>query len=121
MKILSYNVSWKSMTGNSTSKICNNNTNPSDDKYYMNCINNIGIVIDNNSPYDFILLQEASNHKKIIKSSECLQNMSYHTHKSGPERMTTFWNKKHKLDYVIEGEFVSGRPYHILIFNNLSC
>jgi len=119
MRIFTYNVSWQSMIGRSNWKLCNS-TNPTDEKYFMKCIQNVSKVIDENKPYDFVLLQEASNYKKIIAESEYLKQMSFRVHNSGPEEMIMFWDhNKYHLDseLVLEGEFVKGRPYQVLTFN----
>lgn len=118
MRILTYNVSWQSMTGDPGWKFCNNNTNPIDNKYFMKCVKNVAKLIDENSPYDFVLLQEASNYKKIISESKYLQSMEFEIHKSGPENMVTFWDgAKYKLDSKLVGEFAKGRPWQALEFN----
>lgn len=118
MRILTYNVSWQSMVGNAGWKLCDNNIDPNNDKYYMKCIQNVSEVIDANSPYDFVLLQEASNFELIITQSKYLKTMSYSRHKSGLEEMIIFWDKsKYQLESSLVGEFSIGRPYQILTFD----
>lgn len=119
MKILTYNVSWKSMIGSPGWKFCDNNSDVNNKKYYLKCVKNVAKVIDVNSQYDFVTLQEASNYLKIIDNSKYLQEMFYYVHKSGPETMVTFWDgNKYELNSVEAGEFAKGRPYLILTFNN---
>lgn len=118
MRIFTYNVSWQSMTGDPRWKFCNNNTDPTDNKYFMKCVKNVAKVIDENAPYDFVLLQEASNYKKIISECEYLQSMEFEVHKSGSENMVTFWDgDKYELESKLVGEFVKGRPWQALTFN----
>jgi endonuclease/exonuclease/phosphatase family metal-dependent hydrolase len=84
----------------------------------MKCVKNVAKVIDENAPYDFVLLQEASNYKKIIAESKYLQSMKFVVHKSGPENMITFWDDtKYELDSKLVGEFSKGRPWQALSFN----
>ena len=45
--------------------------------------------------------------------------MKYHTFKSGREDIITFWDNKYELLNNIDGEFERGRPYSILIFEEL--
>jgi hypothetical protein len=120
MKILSFNVSWESMTGKKSEwGLCNNKTDRSNPKHYMNCINNVANLIDDNGDYDFVSLQEAANYKKIIDNSKILKKMNNHVGISGKEEIVTFWNEKYKLLNYIDGDFESGRPYNILIFRQL--
>ena len=45
--ILSYNISWESMSGNVKSwALCSNNTNENHPKHYSVCVNNIANVIN---------------------------------------------------------------------------
>ena len=70
MKVLTYNVSWQSMTGlDSNWEFCNNTKNKNDDRHYSHCIINVANMIDNYCPFDFIALQEASNYKILIEQS----------------------------------------------------
>lgn len=115
MKLLTYNLSWESMTGQKDWGICNS-TDKNNKRYFMICINNIADIIDKRDN-DIIALQEAANYKKLIESSNRLQQMDYHINSSGKEDMITFWNKKYKLNNFIDGEFENGRPYTILLFD----
>jgi len=116
MKILTYNVSWQSMTGKSSNwKLCNSQ-NPDDPKYYGNCIYNIAKMIDENGPYDFILLQEATNYQKLIEISPTLQQMDFEYHKSNHDIIITFWDHRYQLMENLKGEFQPGRPWQCLQF-----
>ena len=49
LNILSYNISWESMSGAVKSwSLCNNNTNKSNSRHSSVCVNNIASVFDNN-------------------------------------------------------------------------
>lgn len=119
--IFTYNVSWQSTSGEKSKWPLCNNTDESNDRYFGICIQNIINVIDDNGPYDFICLQETTNINKIIEKSKILSSMDYKDHKSGPEQIVTFWNKKYKLINKIYGQFVLGRPYQFLFFDNNFC
>jgi hypothetical protein len=115
IKVLTYNISWESMTGKKDWHLCNS-TNPKDDKYYGICRTNVVNVFDSDN-YDFILLQEASNYLDLINESKILKTMKYAHHKSGKEDMVTFWDsKKYNLIEQITGQFEKGRPWQILRF-----
>lgn len=134
INILSYNVSWESTSGeNSKWPLCSNTTNPNNPKHFSVCVNNIANVFD--SPeydLDFITLQEAKNHKNLIKQSQRLKKMKYELHNSGLDIIATFWNDDdnhnvsghghgHKMLYTIKGQFEKGRPWMAIIFNNGLC
>jgi endonuclease/exonuclease/phosphatase family metal-dependent hydrolase len=121
VKVLTYNVSWQSMTGNKTNWIlCNNKNDESNNRHFTKCIRNIANLIDTNGyGLDFIALQEASNYKILIDMSETLKNMKYLVAKSGLEEVITFWNpEKYCLKKYYNGEFKKGRIYQVLLFNN---
>ena len=116
INILSYNISWESMTGNvSTWELCSNNTDNKNPKHYSVCVNNIANVINDyvsdNQKLDFITLQEATDFYKLIEYSPILKQMKYETHKSGLDNMVTLWSSNYKLLYTIKGEFEKGRPW----------
>ena len=122
IKVLTYNVSWESMTGaKQTWMLCSNKDDPKHPRHHLKCVGNIGQVIEEN-PVDFICLQEAANFRSLIKISPNLAKMSYHEHKSGLDDMVTFWNsKKYRLLKTKKGEFEEGRPYLATYFNNKLC
>ena len=141
--ILSYNISWESMSGNDSKwALCNNNTDSTNPRHNSVCVKNIANVIDdyesidssnNTDNYiDFITLQESTDFKKLIEQSTKLKMMKYTIHKSGLDTITTFWNdnssknssrtssginKGYKLLYTIKGEFENGRPWMATVFN----
>ena len=119
--ILSYNISWESMSGNVKSWVlCSNNTNENHPKHYSVCVNNIANVITSKEKeLDFITLQEATDFQKLIEVSPSLKmnKMKYEIHKSGLDTMVTFWIPKYKLIYSIKGEFENGRPWLATLFN----
>ncbi len=125
MSILSYNVSWESMTGNDKKwMLCNSNSNnnkndSSSSRHNSVCVGNVANVFDTAAEsLDFITLQESGEYKQLIKQSPTLQNMNYKTHKSGLDTICTFWNKKYnsQLLYSIKGEFEEGRPWMAVCF-----
>ena len=121
INVLSYNISWESMTGKvSDWKLCSNNTDKKHPKHYSVCVNNIANVINeyeqSTDTLDFITLQEATDFYKLIEQSPVLKSMNYETHKSGLDDMVTFWKPKYKLLYTIKGEFEKGRPWLATLF-----
>jgi endonuclease/exonuclease/phosphatase family metal-dependent hydrolase len=121
LSILSYNISWESMSGkNSKWPLCSNNTNPNSPKHNSICVSNIAQVINNN-PTDFITLQEASNYKKLMTECLILKHMKHKEYTSGLDTIITFWKPKYKMHTFIEGEFEKGRPWLGVIFTNGIC
>lgn len=121
ISILSYNISWESMSGAKKDwTLCSNNTNPKHPKHSSVCVSNIAQVINNNET-DFISLQEATDYHKLITECPRLSKMGYKMHKSGLDVVITFWNKNYKLVKTIEGEFEKGRPWLATIFSNGLC
>ena len=132
INILSYNISWESMTGSvSDWTLCSNNTNKNHHKHYSVCVSNIANVINNNNnnddnnnndnSLDFITLQEATNYDKLIEQSPVLKKMKYETHMSRLDTIVTFWKGNYKLLYTIKGEFEKGRPWIATLFTNGIC
>lgn len=121
MKVLSYNISWESMSGAKREwTLCSNNTDPKHPKHSSVCVSNIAqVIIDN--PVDFITLQEATDYQKLIDVCSCLKKMDYKMHKSGLDVVITFWNRKYKIIASIEGEFEKGRPWMAILFSNGLC
>ena len=125
LNILSYNISWESMSGSVKNwSLCNNNTNKSNSRHSSVCVNNISNVFDSSNTIDntldFVTLQEATDYKKLIAESSRLKNMKYETHKSDLDTIVTFWDAKYKLIKVVNGEFEKGRPWMATIFNSSS-
>jgi endonuclease/exonuclease/phosphatase family metal-dependent hydrolase len=119
MNILTYNISWQSMTGNSSDWHLCNTVDQRSDKYYGICINNIATFIDSNGPFDFIFLQEASNYELLIKQSKKLQTLSWAVHHSSRDVIVTFWNPdKFTIveNKIIGGKFKNGRPWIYIEF-----
>lgn len=121
LQILSYNISWESMSGMKRSwELCSNNTNPKHPKHNSICVSNIANVINNNS-CDFITLQEATNYKKLLNECPRLNKMQHREHNSGLDVVITFWDNKYKLIEYITGEFEKGRPWIAVVFSNGLC
>jgi endonuclease/exonuclease/phosphatase (EEP) superfamily protein YafD len=121
IKVLTYNVRWEAMTGES-SKLpqCENNV----------CAENIkNFIIEQlqQSPYDFIALQESSNHEIIINAinEQYPDTYTYEHYKSGKEDMVTIWNK-HKF-HLDDDKILTwfgdsrGRPIQVLFFKQKIC
>ncbi len=114
MKILTYNISWQSMTGNSGWKLCNS-VKKGNPKYYGVCQSNIVKVIDKIS-FDIIALQEATNFADLILLSSNLKKMKYVVYKDGYEELVIFYKPEMKvIDYRV-GSFEPSRPYQIISF-----
>ena len=121
ISILSYNISWESMSGKVKNwALCSNNTNPKNPKHSSVCVSNIGKVINEN-PTDFITLQEATDYKKLLRECPRLSKMEYKVHNSGLDVIVTFWDAKYKLHSNILGDFEHERPWMANIFTNGLC
>lgn len=121
ISVLSYNVSWESMSGKDKNwYLCSNNNNSINKNYVSVCVSNIGKVINEN-PTDFITLQEADNYKKLLNECPQLKKMKYKIHNSGLETCVTFWNNKYKILSSVEGEFENERPWLAILFTNGLC
>ena len=119
IKLITYNISWKSMTGLDRNWNLCNTRDEKDRRWVGVCVDNIKNTIDNKK-YDFILLQEATNYKKLIEGSKYLKHMQYLHSKSGKDEIITFWNKKYiPLNYKY-GEFKRGRPWQYVEFKEFT-
>jgi hypothetical protein len=120
IKILSYNISWESMSGAVKSwGLCSNNTNPNNPKHNSVCVGNIVEAFEQD--LDFITLQESTDFKKLIELSSQLKKMKYEVHNSSLDVITTLWKPKYKLLYTIKGEFEKGRPWMATVFKGGIC
>ena len=121
ISVLSYNISWESMSGAKKDwALCSNNTNPKNPMHVSVCVSNIGKVINEN-PTDFITLQEATEYKKLLLECPRLRNGHYKVHSSGLDVIVTFWDNKYKIIDNVVGEFEKGRPWMATIFTNGIC
>jgi endonuclease/exonuclease/phosphatase family metal-dependent hydrolase len=121
ISILSYNISWESMSGAKKDwQLCSNNTNPKNPNHSSVCVSNIAKVINEN-PVDFITLQEATDYEKLLKECPILGKMKYIVHNSGLDVIITFWDSKYKMIKTVKGEFEKGRPWMATIFSNGIC
>ena len=120
--ILSYNISWESMSGSVKDwSLCNTNKDKSNARHSSVCVNNIASVFDSSNTLDFVTLQEATDYKKLLIQSRRLKQMNYKEHKSGLDSIVTFWDVKYKLKKVVTGEFEEGRPWMAILFTNELC
>jgi hypothetical protein len=109
ISIFSYNVFWKVMDGiidKSTSSINK-----------LNVLKNITNTINHYNPFIYCF-QEASNSDEIIKLFDP-KEYSHYLGYSKPEYILTIWRHDIiKIIYIIDGEFESGRPYTICVFED---
>ena len=68
--------------------------------------------------FDFIGLQEAAKWYDFIKDSKVLGEMNYLVSKTENEQHLTLFNPKYELLYAYAGDFLPGRPIHVLIFKD---
>ena len=92
---------------------------------YTTCLLNVATFINNNAPYDFVGLQEATNWRNIRLISTTLKNMEYINYKSGQAQIVTFYDKKYTLEldtpYIRSYMADTGRPFIILFFAQKIC
>ena len=104
-RILTYNLNWKNM------------------EYREECLDNINRLINkkfnNKNIGDFIFLQEVANINKLLIGLDNNFNIIHHT--SGKETMTTLINKKYNIIKTLGGQFVSGRPFLVILLDNNIC
>ncbi|AGD92125.1 hypothetical protein LBA_00205 [Megavirus lba] len=125
VKILSYNVFFKTMSIPPVHKKCEMINDISNGVSYTNCLKNISNFIEQNSDCDFVLLQEATNWDILQQITPVLTNMEVVHHKYDLEEIVTFFNKKYILDKTHNTIFGYmsdiNRPFQILFFNNNLC
>jgi hypothetical protein len=143
IKVISYNISWGSMSGNTNDSTaiklateCKDRPKSPNDPTV--CLTNIRHFLDmqiaTNPTIDFIALQEALNWKVIIEGSDNLQQMGYVHHKVAfkipngsllyADLCTLYNHNKFKLLGVncgnINKDKTDGRPYHMLFLEKKS-
>ena len=123
IKILTWNICWQCMT--------NKNTGSASelalkckmflDKTNTSCLNNVSKFI-NNTKYDFIGLQEASNWEKIYESNIKDSMGCIHCKLLNKEDMVTFYNKDRfipifaNFDNLVPMGEKGIRPYQVIFF-----
>jgi len=145
IKVISYNISWGSMSGNindvtasKLAKICGERTKPHKIPEPTICLINVREFLDTEytkGSLDFIALQEALNWETIINESTNLKQMGYVHHKvqiNHPiyaELCTLYNHTKFKLLGVFYGDIIQdtlgiqkrdARPYHMLFLQKKS-
>lgn len=85
-------------------------------EHVNNIIKNINYTL-NLYDIDFLLFQEATIYKKIIKIID-KNKYSYILNKSHKEDMITFYKKSYVLLNNESSEFKEGRPFNIMLFEN---
>lgn len=104
VKILSYNIYYKSMLG------IDKNFSPQSEAQ-----NNVKKIIKSGD-YDIIGLQEVQCLEKIFDKTT-LSKYNYTEGKSGKDVVITFLKKKYKIINYLNTEFCEGRPIQILVTN----
>ena len=124
INILTWNVSWGSMTKNTadiTAKYLAGYCRNISDNKTSKCLENVSQFIDDSgkrNKYDFIALQEATNWELIKKNSKVLSKMGYIHHKNTNEDLITFYDEtKYKL--IDFSKKMVGKNYQILFFYGL--
>lgn len=145
IRVLSYNVCWGCMLGNSkgmfnsTAKALAEKcmkTKKATSKRHQPCIQTVADHIDYASPdyhLDFVGTQESANWSKLQRSSRVLRKMTavHHLTSNGVVHLATFYNpKRWRLDAVKVGDLLhtlpdrtkpeTGRPYHILYLTDMT-
>ncbi|BCS82862.1 hypothetical protein QLL95_gp1261 [Cotonvirus japonicus] len=126
VKILSYNVFYKSMQTYPTYKNCEPIINDNVLKIsYTKCLDNVSKFIEKHKPYDFIFIQEAANFMTLLSITPVLKSMNYVSDKFDLETIVTFYNKNLVLDntnYKLVGYMADvNRPFHVLFFKGELC
>ena len=141
-KVLSYNLSWKTMSSMNAKNIKMDELgNHCSKSKHKKCIQNVGNTINKlGKDCDFIALQEVllTNKKKNINEQNIkdikiypilnkkIIDMNFHISISGKEYCVTLYNSKFELLYNINehmintynGKTVYGRPFHCLFLYN---
>lgn len=120
--ILTYNICWQAMSNTaagSTPELgakCVKNPDGT-----TLCMRNLIDFIEDHDhiKFDIIGLQESNRYRAIIKHSNTLKKLNYVVHRSGIEDIVTFYNPEFKLEALNVGEFKSGRPFQILVFDQM--
>jgi endonuclease/exonuclease/phosphatase family metal-dependent hydrolase len=120
--VLTYNICWQAMSNTAAGstpllgEMCIKNADGT-----TLCMRNLIDFIEahDHIKFDIIGLQESNKYKTIIKHSNTLKKLNYVVHRSGPEDIITFYNHSFKLEALYVGEFNSGRPFQILVFDQV--
>lgn len=123
MKVLSYNIFYKTMMIVNDEPLhpkCGPIVDGS-----SNCLKNVSNFIEENGPYDFVCLQEATNWQIIQKITPYLRKMIPISYQISMEEIVTFYHEKYTLDAgqnKILGYMDNiNRLFIILFFDNNLC
>ena len=83
------------------------------------CAININKLLNTLKSFDFILLQEVANQMILLKRLNKKYNIIEHI--SGRETMTTLIDKKYNISQTLFGQFMSGRPFQVILLTNNIC
>jgi len=114
-RVLTFNTNWKNMFGEkyAPNPLCRTQVNG---KTNSICASNVVNLIKKQLPLDFIFIQEAiTDEFNVLKG-----DFDFVITQSGPEKLYSIINNKYgKPLKVISGEFEKGRPFHIIILENM--
>ena len=83
------------------------------------CATNINNLLYRLKSFDFILLQEVANQLILLNKLDKKYNIIIHS--SGKETMATLIKKKYTILKTFYGQFVSGRPFQVILLTNNIC
>jgi exonuclease III len=114
-RVITYNTNWKNMfaTKDAPNPLCRKDNVI---EGINSCATNVVNLIKNQLPLDFIFIQEAITPEfDILKDT-----FEFIITQSGPEKIYTLINKIYdKPLKIIPGEFEEGRPFHIIVLDNM--
>lgn len=117
ISICSYNLYWKIMK-NKSSPLQKQLGKKKINNLKKNILQNISNIIIYYNPF-FYCFQEAENYMDIISLFDT-NIFKYHVGYSQPEHIVTVWNLTlFEVKYIIDADFEPGRPFTILIINDL--
>lgn len=114
-RVLTFNTNWKNMFGkiDAPNPLCRKKVNG---EINNSCATNVVNLIKNQLPLDFIFIQEAITDDFNVFTDD----FEFIITQSGPEKIHTIINKEYgKPLKVIPGEFEKGRPFHIIILDDM--
>jgi hypothetical protein len=120
--VLTYNICWQAMSNTaagSTPELGEKCVKLADGTTI--CMRNLIDFIEDHDhiKFDIIGLQESNRYRTIIKHSNTLKKLNYVVHSSEVEDIVTFYNPEFKLEALYVGDFNDGRPFQILVFDQM--
>lgn len=115
LRILSYNLFWKAMTGHIAQ--C-----PLTDSGLTVCAQHASTFVNDLGPYDFVCLQEAKRWQLLVKGTPALSSMRAVSYQPGLSPIVTLYSTKFELDPTLNQltgySTGTGRPFIMLFFTN---